>query len=144
MIFNIARQRGPKGPERSPGPCQMSPNHAIRHVGLHALTLVPSNFSRMDFLDCPLVTGLCRLTYSSTTKDASPNEYIDPELCTINRPKIIYSFLGSWPAVFPGCVISSHACIVLLSDASSSSHVLFSTSCVSTDPWAPKRGFYIV
>ena len=39
-----------------------------------------------------------------------------------NRPIRIYSFLGSGPAIFPDTEISSHACIVLLSEASSSSH----------------------
>ena len=42
-----------------------------------------------------------------------------------NHQKRIYSFLGSWPAIIPGDVISSCACIVLLSEASSSSHVIF-------------------
>ena len=36
-----------------------------------------------------------------------------------------YSFTGSWPAFIPGGDISSCACIVLLSEASSSSHVEF-------------------
>ena len=102
MIFNIARQRAPLGPERFPGPRQTAPNDEIHHDDMHARTLIPPNLSHMDFLDCPADTGLCRLAYSSTTKDASPNEYIDPELWTINLPKITYSFLEYWPAVFPG------------------------------------------
>ena len=46
-----------------------------------------------DFLDCPAVTGTCTLPYSCTTKDASPNEYINPKLWTINRPNPTHSFL---------------------------------------------------
>ena len=42
-----------------------------------------------------------------------------------NHHKRIYSFGGSWPAIIPADVISSCACIVLLSEASSSSHVEF-------------------
>ena len=97
-----ARQRGPKGPERSPGPRQMSPNDEIRHDGMHALTLTCFNLSDLDFLDCPSVTVTCRLPYSCTTKDASSNEYINPELWTLNRPNPTHSFLWYWPAVFPG------------------------------------------
>ena len=42
-----------------------------------------------------------------------------------NRPNFIHSFGLILPAIFPDTVISSCACIVLLSEASSSSHVLF-------------------
>ena len=41
-----------------------------------------------------------------------------------NRPFIIYSFGWSWPAIFPACAISSCACIVLLCETSSSSHIV--------------------
>ena len=40
-----------------------------------------------------------------------------------NRPSHIHCFHGSEPAIYPASVISSHACIVFLSEASSSSHV---------------------
>ena len=65
-------------------------------------TLIYLKLSYMDFLDCPAVTGTCTASYYSTTKSASPNELINLEILTINRPIRIYSFLGYWLAVFPG------------------------------------------
>ena len=105
---------------------------------MHALTLVAPNLSHMDFLDCPLVTGPCRLPYYCTTKDASSNEHINPELWALNRPNPTHSCLWYWPAVFPGCVISSHACIIFLSEASSSSHVIFNIAR-QRGPKGPER-----
>ena len=63
--------------------------------------------------------------FSCTTQDASPNEHIDPEIWTNNHPKRRYSFTLILLAIFPDTDISSCACIVLLSEASSSSHVEF-------------------
>ena len=71
----------------------MFPNDEIRHDGMHALTVTYFNLSDIDFLDCPAVTVTCRLPYSCTTKDASSNEYINPELWTINRPIFILGAL---------------------------------------------------
>ena len=48
-----------------------------------------------------------------------------PEILMKNHHKRTYSSLRSWPAIIPADVISSCACIVLLSEASSSSHVEF-------------------
>ena len=96
----------------------------------------------MDFLNCPADTGLRRLHYSCTTKDASSNEHINPEPWTINQPNPIYSFTWYLPAIFPCTTISSHAWKTLLSEASSSSHVEYLiarhrgplSSETSTDP----------
>ena len=87
-------------------------------------TLSHLNLSHMDFLDGPAAIHWSRLIIYCTTQDASPNELTDPEIFKKNHHKYIHSFAGSWPAIFPGCVISSCACIVLLSEASSSSHVI--------------------
>ena len=124
VIFNIARQRGPKGPKGPRGLVKRPEMMKSIMMTCTRDTLIAPNLSHMDFLDCPAVTGRCRLSYSSTTKDASSNEHIDPELWTINRPIFIYCFLGFGPAIFHASVISSHACIVFLSEASSSSHVI--------------------
>ena len=63
------------------------------------------NLSHMDFLDGPAAIQLSRLIISCTTQDASPNEYIDPEISMKNRPNRTYSFCWSWPAIFPDSVI---------------------------------------
>ena len=88
-------------------------------------TLVPPNLSHMDFLDDPAAIHGSRLTISDTTKDERSNEYINPEILANNHLKFIYSFGLILLAITPGGVISSCACIVLLSEASSSSHVIF-------------------
>ena len=85
-------------------------------------TLYPLNLSHMDFPDGPVAIHSSRTTYSDLTQSASPNELSNPEISMKNHQICIYCFLGSGPAVFPGSVISSHACIVFLSEASSSSH----------------------
>ena len=86
-------------------------------------TLFHFKLSHMDFPDGPAAIHSSRTTCSGLTQSAGPNELINPEKSLKNRPIFTYSFLGSGPAVFPGSVISSHACIVFLSEASSSSHV---------------------
>ena len=96
-------------------------------------TLLHFNLHHMDFPDGPAAIHWSRTTYSKPTKAASPNELINPKKYTINRPNPTHSFLGYWPAVFPGWVISSHACIVVLSETSSSSH--FFKIC-NEYPWA--------
>ena len=107
-------------------------------------TLRRPNLLHMDFLDHPAATTTCTDPISCTTNSAIQNEHSNLEKTKKNRPKLTYSFLGSRPAINPAEYYSSCACIVLLSEASSSSHVLFSTSCVSTDPWAQKRRFGLV
>ena len=106
------------------------------------LTLVPPNLSHMDFLDDPTAIHGSRLIISCTTKDASPNELINPEILMKNHHKIIYSFALILPAIFPGTDISSCACIVLLSEASSSSHVVWwhCASARTPGPWEVHLG----
>ena len=89
------------------------------------LTLISFNLSHMDFLDDPAAIQGSRLIISDTTKDERSNEYINPEIWTNNHLKFTYSFGLILLAITPGGVISSCACIVLLSEASSSSHVIF-------------------
>ena len=43
-------------------------------------------------------------TISRHINDASPNEYMNPELSENNRSHYIYSFCLCWPAVIPACV----------------------------------------
>ena len=89
------------------------------------MTLYPSQLLHMDFLDDPAAIHGCTLIISCATQDASSNEYIDPEISSNNHPKRIYSFSWMLPAITLANSISSCACIVLLSEASSSSHVEF-------------------
>ena len=88
-------------------------------------TLLQFKLSRMDFPDGPAAIHSNRTTCSGFTQSAGSNELINPENSLKNRHFFTYSFLGFGPAVFPDSVISSHACIVFLSEASSSSHVIF-------------------
>ena len=55
----------------------------------------------------------------------SSNEYKHPEILMKNHHKNIHSFAWYVPDIIPVHDISSCACIVLLSEASSSSHVEF-------------------
>ena len=73
----------------------------------------------------PLQSTEADLCFFCTTKDASPNELSNPEILMKNHHKITYSFTWYLPAINPDHDISSCACIVLLSEASSSSHVEF-------------------
>ena len=52
--FNIARQRGPLGSERSPGPRQTSPNAEIHHDRMHARHLVSVQSFTWILLTVPL------------------------------------------------------------------------------------------
>ena len=88
-------------------------------------TLTSFNLSHMDFLDDPAAIHGNRLIISRSTKDASSNEYIDPEIWSNNHLKSIHSFCLILLAITLADIISSCACIVLLSEASSSSHVEF-------------------
>ena len=121
---NIARQRGPWALNGLRGLVKRPQILKSAIFSIMYDTLLQPSLSHVDFLDDPAAIQWSRLIISCTTQDASPNELTNPEICMKNRPNPIYSFLGSWPAVFPACVISSHACIVLLSEASSSSHVI--------------------
>ena len=87
------------------------------------LTLTWPNSSHMDFLDDPAAIPGSKLIISNTIKDESSNEHIAPEIWANNHHKRIYSFTSILPAIFLDTIISSCACIVLLSEASSSSHV---------------------
>ena len=86
-------------------------------------TLMQPNLSHMDFLGGRVAIHSSRTTSSKPTKSASPNELINQEISKKNRRFSPFSFLGFGPAVFPGWVISSHACIVFLSETISSSRV---------------------
>ena len=87
-------------------------------------TLVQLNLSHMDFLDGLAVIHWSRLIIPRFTNSASPNEYKHPEILMKNHHKTTHSFTWYLPAFIPGGVISTCACIVLLSEASSSSHVI--------------------
>ena len=87
-------------------------------------TLMQPNFYHMEFPCGPASIHGSTTTYSCLTQAASPNEHINPEISMKDHQIYIYCFLGSGPAIFPASVISSHACIVFLSEASSSSHVI--------------------
>ena len=97
---NIARQRGPLGPETSTGPCLTASYHEIYHFYHHARHLGPPNLSHMDFLDVPAAIHGSKLMNSRTTQDASPNEHIYLEILMKNHRIFTYSVLGSGPAVF--------------------------------------------
>ena len=86
-------------------------------------TLLPQNLSHMDFLDVPDAIHGSRLTISRFTKEERSNEHSNPEISSNNHPRRTYSFTLILHAIFPCRHISSCACIVLLSEASSSSHV---------------------
>ena len=88
-------------------------------------TLTPLNLSHMDFLGRRAVTTTCTDPIPCTTNSASPNEHKYPEIWMKNPQNPRHSFPGSWPAIFLAEYYSSCACVVLLSEASSSSHVLF-------------------
>ena len=111
-------------------------DHEICHIGIMHDTLTQPNLSHMDFLDDPTAIHTCTLIISCTTNNASPNEHIYPEILKENHHKFIYSFTWYLPAFIPGGVISSCACIVLLSEASSSSHVILQ-HCASAQTLGP-------
>ena len=87
-------------------------------------TLALPNLSHMDFLGHLAATTTCNDPISCTTHSAVPNQLSNLEILMKNNHKITYSFLGSRPAINPAEYYFSCACIVLLSEASSSSHVL--------------------
>ena len=68
--------------------------------------LVPPNLSHMDFPDGPAAIHWSRLIFSCITKDAIPNEHIDPEILMKNHHIFTYSFGWSWPAIFPDSIIT--------------------------------------
>ena len=86
-------------------------------------TLAHLHLSYMDFLDDPAAIQWSRLIICCATQDERPNELTNPEILTINHTKYIHSFGLILPAIFPDRDISSCACIVLLFETSSSSHV---------------------
>ena len=88
-------------------------------------TLTYPNLAHMNFLDVPAAIHTCTLIISCTTNNASSNEHMHPEILMKNHNKNTYSFPWYLPAIMPDHDISSCACIVLLSEASSSSHVEF-------------------
>ena len=101
----------------------MSPNHEIHHDSMHARHLDLLQSFSYGFPGGPARIHWSRTTYSCSTNSAISNEHINPEISMKIRPNVTHSFLGSGPAIFPASVISSHACIVFLSEASSSSHL---------------------
>ena len=64
-----------------------------------------------------------KTTSSKPTKSAIPTEFINPEISKKHCRFSKYSILGFWPAVFPGKIIYSHACVVFFSETNSSVHV---------------------
>ena len=118
--------------EGSPGPRQTSPKHEIHHICMHARDLGAAQSFSYGFLAGPVAIHSSRTTSSKPTKSASPNEFINPEISMKHHRFSPYSFLGFGPAIFPGLVISSHACMVFLSETSSSSHVeqIIARQCV--------------
>ena len=88
------------------------------------LTLLHLNLSHMDFLDGPAAIHRCKLIISCATQDERPNELTNLEILMINHHKYIHIFCLILPAIFPDTDISSCVCIILLSETSSSSHVL--------------------
>ena len=92
MEFNIARQRGPLGPEPAILLDLTPSDHEICHIGIMHDTLTHPNLSHIDFLDDPAAIHGSRLTISRFTKDESSNEHINPEISTNNHLKRIYSF----------------------------------------------------
>ena len=120
----MARQRGSLGPEPAILLDLTASDHEICPMGLMHDTLVPPNLSHMDFLDDPAAIHGCRLIIYRAKQDESPNEFTNPEILKKNHHKNIHSFGFILPAIFPATDISSCACIVLLSEASSSSHVI--------------------
>ena len=83
------------------------------------------NLYRMDFLDDPAAFHGSRLIISCATKDVSSNEHINPQILMIKDLFPIYTFTLILLDITLACIISSCACIVLLSEVSSSSHVDF-------------------
>ena len=99
-------------------------------------TLVQPNLYHIDFLGHPAATKTCTDPISCTTNSAVQNELTNLEILMKNRPNRTYSFVGSWPAITPAEYYSSCACIVLLSEASSSSHVRCHCASARTPgPW---------
>ena len=88
-------------------------------------TLYQFNLSHIYFLDNPAAIHGSRLIISRVTKDAGPNELMNPEILMKNHHKNIHSFALILPAIFPDTDISSCVCIVLLFETSSSSHVQY-------------------
>ena len=101
-------------------------------------TLASPNLSHMDFPDDPAGFPRSELIISDTTQDESSNELINPEKLMKNRPIPPYCFLVFGSAIFLDTVKSSCACIVLLSEASSSSH--FTGHCVVS--LGPERSIF--
>ena len=79
----------------------------------------------MDFPDDPAAIYGSRLINSRSTKDASPNEHIDPEISMKNRPNVHIVFLGLGLLSSPAMLYPLVPDKILLSEASSSSHVIF-------------------
>ena len=117
----IARQRGPLGLETSIWACLMSFKHEIYQISIKWTDL---DLLNMDFLDDTAAIHGSRLTISRFTKDESSNELVNPEILANNHFKCIYNFALLLITITLADIISSCACIVLLSEASSSSHVI--------------------
>ena len=88
-------------------------------------TLVQPNLSHFDFLDGPAAIQTCTLIISCATNNASSHELSNPEILMKKNHCRTYSFTWYLPAIIPDHDIYPCACIVLLSEASSSSHVEF-------------------
>ena len=124
------RQHTKFASEMSFWPCLTASKHEISRNLSYDETLVHLNLSHMDFLDDPAATHGSRLIISRFTKDEASNEHINPEISLTNNLKFTYSFALILLSITLADIISSCACIVLLSEASSPSHV-FLQHCAS-------------
>ena len=86
------------------------------------LIFASPRLSHMGFLDVPAAIHGSKLIISDTTQDESSNELINPEILMNNYHKRIYSFTLLLPAIFPDTLYLLVP-VVLLSEASSSSHI---------------------
>ena len=91
--FNIARQRGPLGPEPAILLDLTASDHEICHFGIMHDTLTQLNLSHMDFPDGPAAIQTCTLIISCTTHNASPNEHMHPEILMKYHHKSIYIYV---------------------------------------------------
>ena len=120
---NIARQRGPLGPERSIWACLTSSEHEICQIPIKRTDLGASHALSYGFFGWPRCNPM-KQTDNILCHTRREPKRIEKSCDIDDKPsQIIYSFGLILPAIFPGTDISSCVCIVLLFETSSSSHV---------------------
>ena len=77
---DIARQRGPLGPERSIWACLTSSKHEICQISIKWTDLVSPQALSYGFPDDPAAILRSKLIIYDTTQDESSNEHIDPDI----------------------------------------------------------------